>query len=288
MLLRIFRGESEFEPNEKSKYSNSNYLLLTFILEDIYKRPFRKLLKEKIINPLGLKNTYYGGKINVENNESNSYSFLGKWKTEPETDLSIPQGAGGIVSNPTDLNLFTENLFLGNIVSKQSLEKMKTIEKNYGLGMFKFSYLNELNFGHTGGIDGFRSFTIYFPKDKLAISMTSNALHYSQKEILLAISNTFHHKPIELPIFNEKKVTSKDLDKYFGTYSSEQIPPKITITKEGTTLLAQATGQSAFPLESTSKNIFTFDQAGVKIEFNPSEKTMILYQGGGVFKFKME
>jgi CubicO group peptidase (beta-lactamase class C family) len=254
----------------------------------VYGRPFSELLKEKITKPLHLKNTYYGSTININNNESVSYSYLGKWKLEPETNLSIPQGAGGIVSNPTDLNLFTENLFLGNIVSKQSLETMKTIEKKYGFGMFKFSYLDELNFGHTGGIDGFRSFTIYFPKDKLAISMTSNALNYSQKEILIAISNTFHHKTIELPTFSEIKVTSEDLDKYLGIYSSEEIPPKITITKEGNTLIAQVTGQSAFPLESTSENVFTFNQAGVKIEFNPSEKTMILYQGGGEFNFKMK
>jgi CubicO group peptidase (beta-lactamase class C family) len=288
LIDRISNGDSEFAPNEKSKYSNSNYVLLTFILENVYGRPFSELLKEKITKPLHLKNTYYGSTININNNESVSYSYLGKWKLEPETNLSIPQGAGGIVSNPTDLNLFTENLFLGNIVSKQSLETMKTIEKKYGFGMFKFSYLDELNFGHTGGIDGFRSFTIYFPKDKLAISMTSNALNYSQKEILIAISNTFHHKTIELPTFSEIKVTSEDLDKYLGIYSSEEIPPKITITKEGNTLIAQVTGQSAFPLESTSENVFTFNQAGVKIEFNPSEKTMILYQGGGEFNFKMK
>lgn len=90
MIARIINGDNEFEPNEKSKYSNSNYVLLTFILEDIYERPFSKLLKEKIIEPLALKNTYYGGKIKIENNESNSYSYLGKWKLEPETHLSIP------------------------------------------------------------------------------------------------------------------------------------------------------------------------------------------------------
>lgn len=288
MIARIINGDSEFEPNEKSKYSNSNYVLLTFILEDIYGRPFSKLLKEKIIDPLGLKNTHYGGKINIENNESNSYSYLGKWKLESETDMSIPQGAGAVVSNPTDLNIFIEQLFLDNIVSKHSLEMMKTIENDYGFGMFKFSYLDELNFGHTGGIDGFRSFTIYFPKDELAISMTSNGLNYSQKEILVSISNDFNNKSFELPKFDEIKVTSEDLDKYLGTYSSEEIPPKITITKEGNTLIAQATGQSAFPLEPTSKDNFAFDQAGVKIEFKPETEEMIMKQGGGEFVFSKE
>lgn len=288
LLLRISKGESEFETNEKSNYSNSNFVLLTFILEDIYKRPFSKLLNEKIINPLGLKNTYYGGKINIENNESNSYSFLGKWKIESETDLSIPQGAGAIVSNPTDLNIFIEQLFLGNIVSKQSLEKMETIENGYGFGMFNFSYLDELNFGHTGGIDGFRSFTIYFPQDKFAISMLSNGLNYSQKELLIAISNTFHHQKITLPKFNGLKITSEDLDKYLGTYSSSEIPPKIQVTKESNTLIMQVTGQPSIPLEPKSKNIFVFEQAGVKIEFKPDTTEMILKQGGKEFLFSKE
>lgn len=288
MLSRISKGKSEFEPNEKSKYSNSNYVLLTFILEDIYELRFSKLLKDKITNPLGLKDTYYGGKINIENNESYSFSFLGKWKIESETDLSIPQGAGAIVSNPTDLNIFIEQLFSGNIISKQSLEKMKTIENGYGLGMFKFSYLDEPNFGHTGGIDGFRSFTTYFPQDKLAISMLSNGLNYSQKEILIAISKIFHHKPIQLPTFNEIKVASEVLDKYLGKYSSKEIPPKITVTKESNTLIAQVTGQPSFPLEPKSKDIFIFEQAGLKVEFKPKTNEMIFKQGGKEFLFSKE
>ncbi len=285
MLSKISNGESVFEPNEKSNYSNSNYVLLTFILEDIYGIQFSELLNKKISAPLGLNNTYYGDKINVEKGESNSYSYLGTWKLEPETNLSIPQGAGAIVSNPTDLNIFIEELFSGNIVSKKSLETMKFIENDYGFGMFKFSYLDELNFGHTGGIDGFRSFTIYFPIDKLAISMTSNGLNYSQKEILISISNVFHHKSFKLPEFNEIQITSDDLDKYVGSYSSKEIPPKFTITKEGNTLIAQLAGQSAFPLEPTDKNVFTFTQAGVILEFEPENKTMLIKQNGSEFLF---
>lgn len=52
--------------------------------------------------------------------------------------------------------------------------------------------------------------------------------------------------------------------------------------------MAQATGQPAFPLEATEKDKFKFDQAGVVIEFNPIEKTMVLKQGGGQFAFVKE
>lgn len=288
MLLRIANGESDFEPNGKSGYSNANYFLLTLILEKIYGKTFGELLSNKICKPLNLKNTYFGGKINIENNESESYSYLGKWNLEPETDLSIPQGAGAIVSNPTDLNIFIEQLFLGNIVSNKSLEEMKTIENDYGFGMFKFSYLNELNFGHTGGIDGFHSLAIYLPDEKLAIAMTTNGLYYSKKDILIAILNTVRHKPFQLPTFNEIKITTDELNKYLGTYSSEEAPVKIIISKEGNVLIAQATDESAFPLESTATNVFTFAKAGIEIEFQPAKKVMLFNQGGSEFLFTKE
>lgn len=288
MIERIENGESEFMPNEKSAYSNSNYVLLTFILEEIYNEPFSKILNKKIIKPLKLKNTYFGAKTNTANNESYSYSYEGKWKKEVETDMSIPQGAGAIVSNPEDLNIFVEQLFLGKIISTESLKLMKTIKNGYGMGLFQFPYNEKVSYGHTGGIDGFQSVTSYFPEDRLAITLTLNGVNYDKNKILLAVLATYFNEPYKLPTFNKIELTSADLDKYLGTYSSEEIPPKITITKKDSTLFAQATGQGAFPLEPTAENIFTFDQAGVKIVFDPSGETMILHQGGGEFRFKVE
>ena len=79
-----------------------------------------------------------------------------------------------------------------------------------------------------------------------------------------------------------------DLEKYLGTYTSNQIPLKITITKDAYNLIAQATGQSPFPLEATQKDIFKFDLAGIILEFNTTLKSMILKQGGGEFNFMKE
>ncbi len=59
----------------------------------------------------------------------------------------------------------------------------------------------------------------------------------------------------------------------------------MTITKNNLTLIAQATGQSSFPLEAESKNMFVFNQADIKLEFLPNTKQMILTQGGEKFTF---
>jgi hypothetical protein len=51
-----------------------------------------------------------------------------------------------------------------------------------------------------------------------------------------------------------------------------------TCAKNDNTLIAQASGQSSFPLEATELDKFKFDQAGIVMEFNPSEKTRTLFR----------
>ena len=79
-----------------------------------------------------------------------------------------------------------------------------------------------------------------------------------------------------------------DLDKYLGVYSTKQIPIKITITKEGTNLFAEATGQEKFPLTTGAKDTFTFAPAGIELVFDSTKNEMTLKQGGGVFVFTKE
>jgi len=78
------------------------------------------------------------------------------------------------------------------------------------------------------------------------------------------------------------------LDKYLGVYSSLQMPLKITITKDNTTLFAQATGQGAFPLDAIEKDKFRFDEDGVKVEFNNDKNEFTITQRGTSFLFTKE
>ena len=288
LLEIIQKGGSDFEPDSKADYSNSNYVLLSFILEKVYKKPYGEILTEKIIKPVGLKNTYFGGKINLKNNEANSYHFENGWKNETETEMSIPIGAGAIVSTPSDLLQFATALFNGKIISEKSLKLMETIKDNYGYGLFQMPFGTKKAFGHTGGIDGFRSNYGYFPEEKVGFALTSNGSNYNNNDIAIAILSAAFNQPFGIPDFKKVEISSAELDQYLGIYSSKDIPLKITITKNDTTLMAQATGQSAFPLDVSGKNIFKFDQAGIVLEFNPADKTLILKQGGKIYNFTQE
>lgn len=289
LIERISSGKISFEPDTKGEYSYSNYILLSFILEDVYKKSYGELLNVKIIKPLKLQNTYLGKKINLEKNESYSYTFSEKWEKQKETDMSVLLGAGAIVSNPTDLNIFIESLFAGKIITAENLNRMKTIKDNFGMGIFEFSYFDKKSYRHTGSIDGFRSILDYFATEKLAITVISNGvMGYYNDNILLCALSSYFNKPYQMPSFNTIEIAEATLDQYLGTYKSAQVPLKIEITKKETGLVAQATGQPSFPLAPMASNIFKYDPAGIVIEFNAQKKEMILKQGGNQFIFLKE
>lgn len=288
MVNIIAKGGSDFVPGSKYEYSNSNYVLLTYILEEVFDKQYGKLLQQYITRPLGLKNTYLGNKINTNEQESQSYKFMGSWKLQPETDISIPLGAGGIVSTPIDLIKFSNALFSGKLLKPEQLTLMKTMKDGYGMALFEVPFYDNIGYGHTGGIDGFTSVFAHFKNGDISYALTSNGTNYDNNNISIAVLSAAYDKPYELPEFAHYNVTSEELDRYLGVYSSTQIALKITITKENNTLIAQGTGQPSFSLEPIGKNKFEFSRAGVVLIFNPEENSMLLKQGGGEIKFTKE
>lgn len=293
MLEIIADYDPVFEPGERNEYSNANYVLLGFIIEDITGDDYQLVLESMITGPLGLDDTYYGGAISTESGEAHSYSFAGgQWQRQPETDMSIPHGAGAVVSNPQDLTTFIHALFDGQLIGQDYLDKMTEIEENYGMGLFSYPYQDTRGYGHSGGIDGFQSNLAYYPDEELTLAITTNFLSYSQNEMLIAMLHAWHGETPELPDLETVELEESYLEKLAGEYESGQLPLDITLRVSGGQLMAQATGQSEFPLDAQSETRFRFDQAGVVIEFEPPEgedgefNTFTLHQAGGQYRFQ--
>ncbi|WP_169727969.1 serine hydrolase domain-containing protein [Adhaeribacter aquaticus] len=199
MVDIIIKAGSDFTPDSKAMYSNSNYVLLSYILEKIYQKTYAEILKENIVQPLGLLNTYFGGKIETQNNESYSYDWAEYWQKLPETNLNIFSGAGAIVSTPTDVLKFTEAVFNGKVISKSSLKAMKETRDEYGLGLGENKFEGSISYGHTGHIDGFNSMYGYFPKDNISFIITSNGTSINNNDIAVGILSILFNVPYTIP-----------------------------------------------------------------------------------------
>ena len=289
-LLGIFKANGTvFKPGEKNEYSNTNYVLLSFIAEDVDKSSFKDILDERIAAPLQLENTYFGGKIDKANEEALSYTKKGDWVLGTETNMNIPMGAGGVVSTASDLTEFFTALFNGEVVKTESLEQMKSMTNGYGMGLFSYPYNDKTLFGHTGGIDGFSSMTVYAPEENLAIAYTSNAKDFATGDIVVGVLSIYYGNEYAIPAFAPVlDIPKEELKKFTGTYSKEGFPLKISIFVEDDVLMGQGTGQPSFPLEAYEPNKFQFVPAGLKIEFSPEENKLDLMQGGNIYELTRE
>jgi CubicO group peptidase (beta-lactamase class C family) len=197
MVNNIAEYQPDFQPTKDFRYSNSNYLLLGYIIENIDDNLYQTSLSNRITSKLGMTDTYFGvGALDSINNKAYTYLFNGQWTNVDEGEFSglIPAGAGGIVSTTTDMVKFIEALFAGQLISKDNLDKMMPKNEFYGLGLMKTKFENNEGFGHTGGSIS-ESSLFYYPLDNLTIAYATNGIVIRKEEILDNVLKIYHNKP---------------------------------------------------------------------------------------------
>lgn len=284
--IAIFAGQkSDFEPDTKTEYSNTNFVLLGYIIEKLTGKTYAEELRERITTKIGLTQTYYGANAIPTKNEAYPYNYLEECTETPKTDMSIPGAAGAIVSTPADLVKFINALFEGKLINAASLELMKTMRDNYGMAMVAIPFYDQKCYGHPGGIDGFYNILLYLPQEKVAIAYTSNGARYSYFDVVMGALSIYFNKPFTIPEFKTNTLNASDLDQYIGKYSSTAWPQKIVILKKNTTLFVQAVSQGTYPLDAKGDNKFVFASAGAALQFDPANRAFTLTQGGGSYLF---
>lgn len=192
--------EPAFDPGSTSRYSNTNYVMLEFIIEDVTGEAYADQLRERITEPLDLRRTYFGDAIDVRQNEAAAFGRNeSRWIKRRTIDPSIPGGAGGIVSTPSDLTDFIHALFNGDLTSQELLDEMTTLQDGMGAGMYEIEYSGAFALGHKGGGQGFFSHLAYFPDRKVAVAYSANGLDYSRDDIFAGIVSIYFGEEFELP-----------------------------------------------------------------------------------------
>jgi CubicO group peptidase (beta-lactamase class C family) len=287
ILALIVKGAPEFEPDTKNSYSNSGYFLLGLILEKLTGKPYDQALEERINSKIGLKDTYIAtGRIDVNKGEALTYiNTGGDWKQGFETDPSI---GFQLISTPGDMAKFIQSLFDLKMISQDSLNQMKTMRDDEGIGMVTFTFAGKTFYGNTGGGDNYGSWLAYQPEEKLVVAYTTNAKVHPVKDIVSGAIDIYYGKPFEIPAFETIAIIPEVLDKYVGVYSNPDAPKKWTITRDGGTLFVQPGSESAAALEATAQDKFQLFGGRVVFEFDAAKNQMMLKRGGRSIVFTKE
>jgi D-alanyl-D-alanine carboxypeptidase len=181
--------EPTFSPGTDYAYSNTNYVLLGEAIETVTRHGWAQEVRRRILDPLGMRDTYVAGFEPVRRppiagyfDLDNDGNFDNVETGQPWTSLETSDGAAGcIVSTALDLLAFGDALFHGRLLSAETMQAM-TAEgpfhprfTNYGLGLeiARPDYRTTI-WGHGGYLPGFRSSLWYVPTCDAVIVVLAN------------------------------------------------------------------------------------------------------------------
>jgi CubicO group peptidase (beta-lactamase class C family) len=114
-------GDLQFEPGSKFAYNNSGYFLLGAIIEKVTGKPYEQVLKENILDRVGMNNTGYDHHDTILQKRAAGYSKTPDGYTNaPYLDMSIPYAAGSMYSTVEDLYLWDQALYTDKLISAKS------------------------------------------------------------------------------------------------------------------------------------------------------------------------
>jgi CubicO group peptidase (beta-lactamase class C family) len=211
----------EFEPGSKYSYNNSGYFLLGAIIEKLTGQPYERVLKEKIFDPLGMKNTGYDHYATILEKRASGYVKTSDgYLNAPYLDMSLPYAAGSLYSTVDDLYLWDQALYTDRLLSAQSKELMyKPNLENYAYGWVitkaKLGTGTETvpSIGHNGGINGFNTLLLRYPLQKNLIVMLDNTSQGASLDRLAqGITNILYNQPYDLPRMPLASVLRKTIE----------------------------------------------------------------------------
>jgi len=212
-------GDLEFEPGSKFIYNNSGYFLLGAIIERVTGKPYEQVLKQNIFDPLGMKNTGYDHHDTLIPKRASGYSKTPDGYTNAAyLDMSIPYAAGSLYSTVEDLYLWDQALYTDKVLSAQSKALMyKPFLENYAYGWavanasFKQNDQPVQVISHDGGINGFSTTIVRFPKEKNLIVMLDNTGSEYVNRLGQSIGKILYNQPYETPKMSIIPVLNKTI-----------------------------------------------------------------------------
>lgn len=277
MMALFMNKPLGFEPGTKWEYSNSNYVLLGYIIEKVTAKPYEQAVRERILAPLKMNSSGFDFAHLANPGKATGYFRLGKIPQQaPVIDSTASFAAGALYTTVGDLFKWDRGLYTNQVLSPESRRKVFTPYKHkYGYGWIIDSAFSRLFVAHGGGIYGFTSYIMRFPTEETVIILLDNSSSSSLEAVARNLAAIVFDQPYQLPeIVKEISVPESILKSYVGEY---ELKPDfiITISSENGSLALQATGQPKLSLHAQSENIFFIKEVDIKIEFVRDENGMV-------------
>lgn len=214
-----------FEPGERFDYCNTGWVIAAMIIEAVDGRSYGEAAAERIVKPLGLDRTGFGG-IVPEGERMRCYTFVPNVSEPVDTSLCLSWGfgAGDGLCSANDILTIYQSLLRAESPLSLSLddlarETMKPGPKpyfalsfgtEYGLGLERRAWAGSEVWGHPGSTGASRTSTWIDASRRVAVTTAitdsislaksdEDALRYPREQLFSMALNTAYALVAERP-----------------------------------------------------------------------------------------
>ncbi|WP_346856642.1 serine hydrolase domain-containing protein [uncultured Draconibacterium sp.] len=186
-----------FEPGNGYNYTDTEYVLLGLIIEEVSKTPLHEFFRDRIFEPVNMVHTSMHLRSSPLKKTSRlSEIYVDDFETSSMKSLSADWAGGGLISTASDLIKFQHALFSGQLISVETLKTMQnwipeTYAMEYGFGLRKIAFrklfptLPDLTLvGHSGSTG---SFMYYCPEMDVYLAGTLNQTDEVKNSVVLMV-----------------------------------------------------------------------------------------------------
>lgn len=188
--IQTLVGQPIFAQGTNFDYSNTNYILLGMVIEQITGNTFAHELHQRFLSPLNLSHSFFRPQDSLAAILTpgwTSFSSPNVYNTDAspvinDCSASMLFTAGSMFATPSDVCRFTRELWSGNIISTGSLDTMKQCTNvnfgggcdGYGYGTMRYQFNGKTYYGHAGDFFGFTQLTIHQQEDSVTLTLSVN------------------------------------------------------------------------------------------------------------------
>ncbi|WP_192348861.1 serine hydrolase [Algoriphagus sp. Y33] len=288
ILSLIWKEDLYFTPGTDFHYSNSNYIVLGRILENVSGLTYSQFLSNQIFGPLGMNHTYYDDQQTVLPFRSEGYSKgTSGYQNDTFINMELPFAAGGLLMNLQDFRTWKNALDSGNVIPDSLLNQAKTpattskgIEIGYGMGWSIGEIKGQRSIKHSGYINGFSSFEISLPYQSVFMVVFTNLENWwnLEKNVSLIIAEALGDPFLTS---SSTQIATKDLEQWIGDYRDINQETRRILLQEGHLYICYPGGSKTRLLYEGNRN-FQLENSLVSIEFNNSSSESFTYSDLGI------
>ncbi|MBV9926800.1 MAG: beta-lactamase family protein [Acidobacteria bacterium] len=231
--------EFAFAPDLRYTYSNSGYVLLAKIIEEVSGKSYPAFMRERIFEPLGMNDTFVYSRSRKPPQDA-ALGYDRGWSSFNEIDytpLDRIYGDGSIQSNLADMGKWVQAIDElssaapggaggGLPVTPETFQKALAQAQetdrtgvSYGFGWFigKARGLNSR--WHSGSWGGFKTMIMRFPDQKVTVVVLSNVAHLMPTFMTAKVATYYLEDVMDKP--QTPNVGKKELARYAKRYTDE-------------------------------------------------------------------